>query len=666
MVDIAYDVAGNPTIVTDPAGDVTNFEYDALNRRSKTIDPELRPTERQYDPAGRLFRVIDALAQISQEYAYSANGRVESLKDAGTNVTNYEYDEFDRLKRTIYPDLSDEVLSYDAAGNILNKRTRALQNIAFLYDTLDRRDTKTLPGEPAIQYTYDLAGRLTEVSDAAGPIQHDFDTAGRLSLVTFPDTKTVGYQYDDAGNRTRVTWPDAYFVTYGYDEMNRPTEVRENGTTLLMSYGYDPLSRRITADYGNGAATTYDYAVDDDLLTLGQQFTATSVDFSYLPNSAGQRTGLGVSDEAYLFRPVAEDNVAYTSNVLNQYDTVGGTIHGYDANGNLTDDGVFTYGYDAENRLVSATQPAPGISATYVFDPLGRRTAKTVNILTTSYLYDGARVIADYDGAGALIQRYVYGPGIDEPIAAVTAAGDRLYHHMDGLGSVVALSDDFGAAVETEAYNAFGVSAVPAGATPYRYTGRRFDAETGLYHYRARAYSPALGRFLQPDPIGYLGGLNLYAYVANDPLNRLDPFGLFKVTAIGGGGASAVGITAGGEASGGVAIGFDINSPTDISVTDVAGFISISNTPVGFNVSADVFIGAIFGDLKNLPGTTANVNIVVGIISVTIFTDPDSESIFDTVTGGTIGIGPGVPGGSVTVSQTEVFPKPTDSVPEPK
>ena len=100
----------------DPVGEETNFQYDELNRLSRTIDGELRPTDRLYDTVGRLFRVIDALGQIREEYAYHPNGKVESLKDAGTNVTNYEYDEFDRLKRTIYPDLSDEVLSYDAAG----------------------------------------------------------------------------------------------------------------------------------------------------------------------------------------------------------------------------------------------------------------------------------------------------------------------------------------------------------------------------------------------------------------------------------------------------------------------------------------------------------------------------------------------------------------------
>ena len=113
----------------------------------------------------------------------------------------------------------------------------------------------------------------------------------------------------------------------------------------------------------------------------------------------------------------------------------------------------------------------------------------------------------------------------------------RFYFHADGLGSVVALSDRDGRTVETYRYDVFGRTVVYDGdgrrpraasavGNPYFFTGRRLDFETGLYYYRARMYSPNLGRFLQTDPIGYADSINWYAYCGNNPVVFVDPLGL--------------------------------------------------------------------------------------------------------------------------------------------
>ena len=155
--------------------------------------------------------------------------------------------------------------------------------------------------------------------------------------------------------------------------------------------------------------------------------------------------------------------------------------------------------------------------------------SKTVSGTTTKYCYDGAQVIAEYEG-GTLVRKFVYGPGIDEPIAMIAVDGETetwYYYHFDGLGSVAALSDEDGDVVESYSYDVFGEpSASSSIGNPYMFTGRRWDEETGLYYYRARMYSAVLGRFLQPDPIGYAGGLNLHAYCGNNPVNWIDPWGL--------------------------------------------------------------------------------------------------------------------------------------------
>ena len=127
-------------------------------------------------------------------------------------------------------------------------------------------------------------------------------------------------------------------------------------------------------------------------------------------------------------------------------------------------------------------------------------------------------------------RKFIYGPGLDEPIM-MTVTGDSnetvYYYHADHLGSVIGLTNDAGAWTEKYAYTLYGKPAAPSTVgNPYMYTGRRFDTETGLYYYRARYYDSNLRRFLQPDPIGYLGGLNLYTYVRNSPVNFVDPLGL--------------------------------------------------------------------------------------------------------------------------------------------
>lgn len=196
-------------------------------------------------------------------------------------------------------------------------------------------------------------------------------------------------------------------------------------------------------------------------------------------------------------------------------------------------DGTRTYAYDFDNRLTGVTGVGGAVTLTY--DPSGRlyQTAQ-VSGATARFFYDGANLAAEYNGSNVLQKRYVQGPGIDNPLVAYTGTGtaSKVWLIADERGSVIAETNASGAATQINAYDEYGIPKA-GNAGRFGYTGQVWIAEIEAYSYRNRVYHPKLGRFLQTDPIGQAGGLNLYAYVGNDPVNWTDPWGTDGVRRMG-------------------------------------------------------------------------------------------------------------------------------------
>ena len=586
--DYTYNLLDNLKSVMDPLEHVTSMGYDDNENITSVTDAEDNATTSKYDERDLLWKVTDAEGGVT-EYSYDANGNLKTIKDAEGNVTSYTYDVFDRLTRTTYPDDTYEAYSYNIRSQVTSATNRGGDTVTNIYDNVGRLVTVVGPSnDPNITYTYDIVGRVVSVDHNGDITDFAYDRLGRVIQVEDPESRLVDYTYDTLSRRTSLVYPDNSYITYEYDELSRLTKIIDDSNSIIAEYSYDELSRRTGVTLENDANTVYAYDLANRLTDLDNHLPDPnngSITFDYTYDNVGNRLSMTVdtsdlhsylyddiyqltdvnypsgfgTDIAYAYDSVhnrtSTDNgsvVSYTANNLNQYTAVGGTNLYYDNNGNLTDDGTYDYIYDIFNRLIEVQYNSATV-AEYGYDYSGRRISKTVyggSTVTTKYAYDGDQVIAEYDpGAPGLLRKFIYGPGIDEPVCMIDVDGQtetRYYYHYDGLGSVIALSNTDGDIVEAYSYDVFGTptiytaagadglwrtaddttATVSAVGNPYLFTGRRYDDETGLYYYRARMYAPDLGRFMQTDPIGYAEGINWYAYCGNNPTVYIDPMGL--------------------------------------------------------------------------------------------------------------------------------------------
>jgi RHS repeat-associated protein len=513
-----FDVHDNAVTMTDANGSVLSNAYDRLNRL----------TARAITPGAGVAGI-----------------------PLGATQESYDYDGLSRVVRA-QDDDSLVVRRYDSLSNlILDQQTlngSPAQTVTSSHDGQGNQVVCNYPGGRVLTNTYDALDRLQQVADAGGVIAtYNYIGRTRVERRELGNGTRTDYLYDgippnpanDFGVRRVVRVTQTRIAggvilddrTFTWDQMDNKTQrkdVRVGGPGLTFDYQYDSIDRLVHSEktplVGPPAVTQY------GLDGAGNRTNVTG----------GAHPGTYARD-ATLPEPADRQS--------NQYTTTPVGSHVYDAQGNLTvvnpaQPNQRTFLYDYRNQLVQVTNMATATLTTYAYDALGRRIRKTVNAQFTRYLYDDLLEIEEQDAAANTQASYVYGLCLDEVLTMRRGAAD-FYYHGDDLHNVVAVTDATAAVVERYEYDDFGEPAFFTGSgtplaasaigNPLLFTGRRYDPETGYYHYRSRHLDPVTGRFISRDAIGLWGDPgnlgNAFTYVANSPAVFLDPSGYGKLIA---------------------------------------------------------------------------------------------------------------------------------------
>lgn len=539
LTQYSYDAAGrlDCSAVRMNATQFASLPASACTAQTPGSTGPDRIKKMTYDAAGENTKVTLAYGTSDQSddksTTFTPDGNVATVTDANGNTTAYSYDGFDRQFKTNYPSTTKgsgsssttdyEQVSYDANDNILTRRRRDGASIGYTYDNLNRLISKDLPSpEQDVTYRYDLLGNMTNISNVSTTITRSYDSLSRLTSEAEP-FGTMSYQYDPAGRRTRVTWWDGFYVTYDYLTTGDLVTVKENGVSALSTFAYDDSAHVTAATRSNGTSTIYGYDNIERLSSLGIDLSGTANDqtlgFSY--NPASQIISNTRSNGSYSWTGSVNVSRSYSTNGLNQYGSAGSTTFSYDGRGNLSSSGSDTYAYSVENLLKSKSG---GISLYY--DGLNRLTEYDTTA-STRFVYDGGQIVAEVaNPSGSILRRYVPGLAEDRPLIWYEGAGssDKRWLVADEHGSIVSVTDASGAAIATNTYDEYGIPGA-GNIGRFQYTGQAWLPELGLYYYKARMYSPSLGRFMQTDPIWYGDGINWYNYVGSDPINGSDSTG---------------------------------------------------------------------------------------------------------------------------------------------
>jgi RHS repeat-associated protein len=543
------DAASRKTAETNANGEIIQYSYDASGSLTNLVDGKNQSTKWTYDQYGRVTNKLDQASTVVLKYTYDSEDRLLSRWSAAKGTTYYTNDAVGNLTYVKYPASTSVALSYDWLNRLTNMVDAAgitkyaytagnqlfTEDGPFASDTVTNTYVNRLRTALSLQqptgtwtngFKYDPGRQLTNVTSQAGSF-------GYLLGATGPASPLI----------KRIALPNTSYITNTYDGVARLTGtwLKNNGNTILDSatYGYNIGSQRTT--FTNAAGTYDQYTYDN----LGQLNVATS-------SVSSENRGYAY-DAAWNLHYRTNNGVLGTFNVdnKNQLTSDPSTTDTYDSNGNLTTrSGGYTYSYDDENRLTSLIF-STSYRSDFIYDGLGRLRTRVDYVWSgtawetsanISYVYDGMRVVQERNGNPTV--SYTRGTDLSGTLEGAGGIGGLLgrstgyssgnwtthyFYHADGNGNITYLVDSSQALAASYRYDPFGSttssSGTQAGANIYRFSTKEINVNSGIYYYGYRFYDPNLQRWLNRDPIGELGGINLYQFVGNSPNYFVDLYG---------------------------------------------------------------------------------------------------------------------------------------------
>ncbi len=569
-VSTSYDALGRVSTVTN-GNEIRRYGYDGDGRLESELDAAFHGIDYVLDGRSRIRERIYADGS-KETISYAADDVIAQMVDRAGNVRTYDYDVGNRL----------EHLTVSRDGDFSGTTNRD-----FEYDALDRivKATAVDPGLTGDSYAivrgYDSRGLMTREElmrgeSAVGSVVSIFNQSderiglgyrdstgnafrslriartvlGTVQSISNANSATAIASYDYAGPRrvARVTFGNDTEMTRGFGSVRFENEVeyREVGGAQQVLSGYElrrDAARRVSSlsrSHDSGAGDIYTYTPEGWLESAREGLADP---FNALPGDPAFEREYGLTyDAAGNWSERATDGTpaAYDRNDLNQYTMIGTETLGYDGNGNLVEHDGERRIYDAFGQVVRVESVATGAElAAYFYDAFGRRVRTQSPSTVRQYVYDGSSVAFVLDGGGGRVQEFVYAEGEVAPIQSRLAAGEADYFYQkDHVGSVVAAVDSDGLVVERYAYDVFGVASIvdsggleiasSAFETRFGFAGGWLSTGSELVRFGVRDYLAGIGRFVQPDPAGTVDGLNLHVYAGNDPVNFVDPSGLYR------------------------------------------------------------------------------------------------------------------------------------------
>ncbi|HSX37494.1 MAG TPA: RHS repeat-associated core domain-containing protein [Chlamydiales bacterium] len=541
-----YNTKVNEKTYTDAMGVQTIETYNAQNRISSVEkrkgEKRLAFEQKYYNELGKLAIQVNTVygpeeeeRKVQTRWEYNNRGLLKTLTEAdGTisaKITRYDYTPRGELETVTKPDGVTLAYRYDDWSHVV-----ALTS-----------------SDGTVNHTmeYNLLGHLRE----NGTLVRKTDPFGRILSETFPHGHCIVNTYDNSGRRNTIQIPTAdCLIVYEYEPANLRTIYRKklDGTVVYShTYTSHDLSGNLLEQDLIQNAGTVQFTIDPLNRKLGiasPLFTQRVLEFDGVGNIRKMQTGSDVTEYTYddlyqltsesglfalsyaydsLHNRLRKDQEKYEINALNQV-----TSHlQYNKNGNPIQNGTTIYNYDALDRLIRIE--TSDFIQTYTYDCLHRCLSKTVHRNgaqeTVYFVYDGQNEIGTFDESLNCIELRILGetPHAENGAAVAIELNGKVCVPIHDLQGNLALLQPAGEKPTLYRYSAFGENKI-FGETisPWGFSSKRTDAQTGLVNFGRRFYLPTLGRWLTPDPAGFTDGINLYTYNSNAPLTHIDEYGL--------------------------------------------------------------------------------------------------------------------------------------------